>query len=182
MAVAALAEKTDVAGFGDFFFDAAKVVGELVVADDAEAAFFEVGAKAEGEFFFDGRGEGDGFDFPIETFGGAFGELRAEAGSVDAGAFELAQAEQAKEGGLDFGETTAAHFDAEPIPDDVTDFLADVEDAEIVFAGDVEAEVEDGVGRGKRVYLGWVRDGRGWVRMGGGYIGYISYMVTWGGK
>ncbi len=182
VAVAAFAEEADVAGLGDFFLDAAEVVSELVVGDDAEAAFFEVGAQAERKFLFHRRGEGDGFDFPFEAFRGAFGELRAEAGGIDAGAFDLAQAKEAKEGGLDFRETAAAHFDAETVPNDVADFFADVEDAEVVFAGDVEAEVENGVGGGKRnrwrlVWFGWR-----WVEIGGGYMGYISCMVTWGGR
>src|SRR5262245_36769128 len=175
MAVASFAEETDVAGLGDFFLDAAKVGDELVVANDAEAAFFEVRAQAEGEFFFDGRGKGDGLNFPFESFGGAFGELSAEAGGVDAGAFDLGQAKETKECGLDFGETAAAHFDAEPVPDDVADFFANVEDAEVVFARDVEAEVENRVlrveGRGERegsACRGWVVVGWRWARIRGG--------------
>lgn len=167
MTVAALAQEPDIAGLAHFFFDAAKVVNELIIANDAEAAFFEVGAEAEGEFFFHRRGEGDGFDFPFEAFGSAFGELSAEAGGIDAGAFDLAQGKEAKEGCLDFGESAATHFDAETVPNDVADFLADVEDAKVMFAGDVEAEVEDGVGGGKRnrwrlVWFGWR-----WVEIGG---------------
>ena len=156
VAVASLAEETDVAGLRDFFFDAAKVVSELIVTDDAEAAFFEIGAEAEGQLFFDGGGKGDGFDFPFEAFGGAFGELRAEAGGINAGAFELAQAEQAKEGGLDFRKAAAAHFDAETVPDDVADFLANIKDAEVMFAGDVKAEEETRPGTEERQWCRWV--------------------------
>ena len=49
---------------------------------------------------------------------------------------------EAKEFGFDFGEGTALEFEAGAVPDDVADFFADVDDAEVVFAADVDAEIE----------------------------------------
>src|SRR5258708_4535183 len=94
VAVFALADESDVAAGGDLFFQASQVGTEVVIPDQAEFAVFEVGAQSECEFFFDGGGERDGFDFPAETFPGAFGELHTHAGGIDAGAFDLAQTEQ----------------------------------------------------------------------------------------
>ena len=142
VAVVALADETDVAAEADFLFHGAEIGAEVVVADDAEAFVFEVGAEAEGEFFFDRGGEGDGFDFPAEAMLGALGELDAHAGGVDAGAFELGKFEQRIEFALDFVEGFILEFEAEAIVGDVADLFADIEDAEIVLTRDINAEVE----------------------------------------
>jgi len=84
---AAVGGEAEVAGAGGGFFDGAEVGADIFVGGNTESAFFEEAAQAEGEVFFDRRGEGDGFDAAgAEAFEGAFGELAAEAGGVEAGA------------------------------------------------------------------------------------------------
>src|SRR5262249_8523996 len=88
------ADGTGVAAEANFLFDAAQVGAEFVVADETKEFILHVGAQAEGEFLFCLRGEGDGFDFPTEAVFGAFGEVHADAGGVDAGALELGEFEE----------------------------------------------------------------------------------------
>jgi len=94
MAVIGFASETDISAAGDFFTETAQIRTKIVVANDAKLASFEVAPKAEGEFFFNRSGEGDGFDFPAELLSGAFGELHAQARGVYAGTLELGQAEE----------------------------------------------------------------------------------------
>jgi hypothetical protein len=142
VAVVAVADETDVAAQAHFFFDAAQVGAEFVVADETKELVFHVGAEGEGEVFFYGRGEGDGFDFPAETRFGALGELEAEAGGVDATAFDLREFEEGIEFTFDFGEGFVFEFEAEAVVGDGADFFAEVDDAEVVAAGNVDANEE----------------------------------------
>jgi hypothetical protein len=105
---------------------------------EAKVAVFEIAAESESEFFFDGRGKSDGLDFPTEIGAGFFGELHAQAGGIDAGAFEGGQAQETIELGFDFGKGLIEEFEAEAVVDDGADFFAEVHDAEVVFAGDVD--------------------------------------------
>ena len=142
MAVVGFASETDVAAAGDFFLDAAEVGQEFGVVRDAEGSVFEGGAEAVGHFFFEGGGEGDGFDFPAVTLAGAFGELHAQACGIDAGAFELGEFEETVKSELDFGEGFVLKFDSATIPEDIADFFADVEDAQVILPGYIDAEEE----------------------------------------
>ena len=145
VAVIGFAEESDFAGRGNFFSAAAEVGAELGVGRDAEAAVLEIAAEGESKFFFRGQGEIDGLDFPAEALAGAFGELLADAGLVDASAFELGQGEERKELGFDLGERLVMEFEAEAIEHDGADFFADVDDAEVVVAGDVNAREKSGM-------------------------------------
>jgi hypothetical protein len=134
--------ESNIAAAGDFFAETAQIGTEFVVANDAQPAIFEVASEAESEFFFDLRSEGNWFDFPAETLAGAFGKLHAEASGINAGTFELAQFEETIEFEFNFGEGFVLEFNSATIPQDVADFFADVDDAEVVFAGDVEAKIK----------------------------------------
>ena len=142
VAVFGVADEAEFAAGGDFFFDAAEVGVEGGVARDAEAAVFEITTECESEFFLEGGGEVDGLDFPAETFAGALSELDAHAGFVDASAFELGKAEERVEVGFDFGEGFVMELDAEAIVHDAADFFAEVDDAEVAAAGDVNTNEE----------------------------------------
>src|SRR5436853_621959 len=97
VAIVGFADEADVAAGGDFFFEAAQISAEFIVADDTQLDFFERGPQGKGKVFFYRLGKVDGFDFPAEAFAGAFGELGAHAGRIDAGAFELGQGENPEE-------------------------------------------------------------------------------------
>ena len=142
MAVAALAGVAGIAAEADFFADAAEVGAQFVVVDEADLAFLQLDFEADGEFLFYAGCKNDRLDFVAELFFGALGQLRAQAAGVDTRPLDLAQSEQAIKRVLDFGEGAVEEFDAEAVPDDVADLLADVEDAEIFFAGDVEAQIK----------------------------------------
>jgi hypothetical protein len=142
VAVVGFADEGEFAAGREFFFEAAEVGAEFIVGGDAEEAVFEIVAEGEGELFFHGVSEIDGLDFPAEAFAGAFGELSAEAGAIDAGAFELRQSEEREELGFDLGKGLVEEFEAEAVVGDGADFFAEVDDAEVVVAGDVDAEVE----------------------------------------
>jgi hypothetical protein len=142
VAVLGFADETDFAGRCNFLSESAEVRAELFIGGDAEFAVLEFAAKGEGEFFFAGAGEGDRFDLPAEAVAGAFGELHAEARGVDAGAFELGEPEEGVKSLLDFGEGFAEELVAETIKNDAMDPLSDVDDTEVVFAGDIKAEKE----------------------------------------
>jgi len=146
MAVVGLASETDVSAGSDELFETAQVGAELVVADQAESAVFKIAPEAESEFFLERRSERYRFDFPAEAVPGFFGQLRAQAAGVDTGAVKLRQSQQWIEVGFDFGEGFVVQLDAEAVPDHVAYFLADVDDAEIAFPGDVHAEEELRVG------------------------------------
>ena len=72
-------------------------------------------AQGEGELFFHGGSEVDGFDFPTEPFAGALGELRAQTGLIDAGAFDLGKREQREKLGFDLGERLIEEFEAQAV-------------------------------------------------------------------
>ena len=99
-------------------------------------------AQGEGELLFDCGGEIDGLDFPAEFFASAFGELIAEAGLVDAGALDLREGEQGVELGFDLGERLIEEFEAEAVVGEGADFFTEIDDAEVVVASDVEADVK----------------------------------------
>ena len=105
-------------------------------------AIFKFVAKGEGELFFDRGRKSDGLDFPAEAFAGAFGELDAEAGLIDTSAFELWEGEQRIELGFDLGEGLVEEFEAESVVGDGADFFAEIDDAEVVVAGDVDSNEE----------------------------------------
>lgn len=142
MAVVGIAEEADFAARRELFFEATEIGAEFVVGRDAEVAIFKFMAEGEGELFFDRGRESDRLDFPAEALAGAFGELEAEAGLVDASAFELGKSEQRIELGLDFGEGLVVEFEAETVVGDGADFFAEIDDAEVVVAGDVNANEE----------------------------------------
>jgi len=142
VAIVAVTNEADVAAEADFFFDGAEIGPEFVVADEAEALVFHVGAEGEGELLFDWSCEGDGFDFPAEAMSGIFCEMHADTGGVDAGALKLREFEERVEFALDFGEGFVFEFDAEAVVGDIADALTDVDDAEVVLSSDVEAKVE----------------------------------------
>ena len=101
-------------------------------------------SEGESELFFHRGSEIDGLYFPAEAFAGAFGELMAEAGLVDAGAFDLRQSEPGVELGFDLGERLTEEFEAQAVVGDGADFFTKVDDAEVVMASDVDADVERG--------------------------------------
>jgi hypothetical protein len=142
VAVFDLAQETEFAAGGKFFFQGAEVGAKVVVLRDAQAAILEIAAQCEGEFFLQRIGEIDGLDFPAEVFAGTFGEVGAESGLVNAGAFELRESEDGEEVGFDFGEWLVVEFEAQAVVHDAVDLFAEVDDAEVAVAGDVEAEVE----------------------------------------
>lgn len=89
-AFAAVGGEADFAAAGRLLFDCAEIFSYHGVARDFDGAVFEGHADGEGEVFFHGLGEGDAFDFVFAEFLlGAFGELEAEAGLVDAAALYL---------------------------------------------------------------------------------------------
>ena len=117
-----------------------EVVAQTFVAADAKQAILKIATQLIGELFFQLGGEGDAFDFPAPVLVSAFGQLHADPGSVDASALEFGQAQEAVEFVFLFGKGFVGKFDAEAVPDDVADFFADVDDGEVVFAANVEAE------------------------------------------
>src|SRR5947209_5805222 len=86
--VICFAVEADVAAGGDLFSEAAQIGTEFVVAHNAEATVFEIGAETEGELFFQSGGEGERFDFPSELSFGFFAELDANSTGIKAGAME----------------------------------------------------------------------------------------------
>jgi hypothetical protein len=142
VAILYVADETQLAGGGDFFFQCTEIGAERVVVGDTEATIFEIAAEGEGEFLFFRRGETDGFDFPAETFAGALGEMLAHAGVVDAGAFELRKREDGEELIFDFGEGLIVEFEADQIGHYRILLLANIDYAEIARPGDVDAKIE----------------------------------------
>src|SRR5204862_7567476 len=120
----------------------AQVAAERRVRINAEQAVFEAVTEFEGEFFFGRGGEGDGLDLPTELLLGFFGELHAEAGGVDAATLDFRQGENPVKFLFDFGKGFVLKFDAEAVPHHVTDFLADIDDAEVLLASNIDADVE----------------------------------------
>ena len=104
MTVGAFASETKVPARRVFFAHAAQIRAEFRVIGDSDTTFFEILTQAEREFFLHCWSEGDGLDFPGETFLGAFGQLRAEPGLIDARALELFEGEQTIEFGFDLSE------------------------------------------------------------------------------
>src|SRR5262249_5520197 len=133
VAVAALAGETDVAAEGDFFFDAAQVRAQPFVGRNPHPALFEVAAPATRPLFLERCGKGDRLDFATELAFGFVGYLHAEAAGVDAAAPQLGHAQQAVELETDLGESFVGEFDAHAVPDDVADFFAEIQDAEVFF-------------------------------------------------
>ena len=140
MAVSGLSAEADVAARSDFFAQAAQVSAQFIVADQADLSVFQCGAEAEGQLLLDCRREMHGLDFPAELLPGAFGELHANSGAVDAGTLELGKTQQAIELELDLGESLILELDPEAVPHYVADLLDDIDDAEIVYARNVETE------------------------------------------
>ena len=146
VAVVGLACEPDVSAGGDKLLETAQIGAKLVVPDQPKPAIFEITPEPEGEFFLERRSERYRLDFPAEAIFGFLSQLRAEAAGVDAGAVKLGKTQQWIEVGFDFGEGFVVQLDAEAVPDHVANFLADVDDAEIAFPGDVHAEKELRVG------------------------------------
>src|SRR5438552_16125335 len=95
VAVTGFSAEADVAARSDFFAQAAQVSAQFVVADQADLSVFQSGAEAEGQVLLDCRREMHGLDFPAELLPGAFGELHANSGAVDAGTLGLGKTQQA---------------------------------------------------------------------------------------
>src|SRR5882672_3455456 len=146
VAVVGLAREADVSAGSDELFETAQVGAKLVVPDQAQPTVFEITPEPESEFFLERRSERYRFDFPAEAILGFFGQLRAEAAGVNTGAVKLGKTQQWIQVGFDFGEGLVVQLDAEAVPDHVAYFLADVDDAQIAFPGDVHAEKELRVG------------------------------------
>ena len=146
VAVVGVADEGEFAARSQFLFYGAEVSSEFVVDGDAEVAVFDFVAKGESELFFHRLSEIDGLDFPAEAFLGALGELVAEAGFVDAGAFEVGQREQRIELGLDLGVGLLLELEAEAVADGAVDLFADIDDAEVVVPGDIKTQIEFGTG------------------------------------
>ncbi len=151
VAVFGFADEADDAGRGDFFFEAAEIGAEFVVANDAEFEVFEGGAEGKGEVLIHGWGEGDGLDLGAEAFAGAFGELGADASGVDAGALELWECQEAVEFEFELRKGAIQELDTEAVPEEVAELLGDVDDGEVSFAGDVDAHEELDWGIGIRI-------------------------------
>ncbi len=142
MAVVGSAVQAEVACGGSDLLDGVEVFAELWVNGDAECEGFKVAAEAESELLFDGRGYCDWLDFAAELELCIFSELLAVTVFVDAGASELWEFEQAVEVVLGDVEWGLVEFEAEAVVHDAVDFGSDVDDAEVVVAGGIEAEVE----------------------------------------
>jgi hypothetical protein len=98
MAVA-FAGEADVAGGGGFFADGTKVGADGFVGGDADGLVFKGGADGIGEVFLDGSGKVNAFNaIGAEFFDGAFGELAAKAGLIDATAADGGVLEDGIEG------------------------------------------------------------------------------------
>jgi len=161
MTVGGVAGETDIARGGDLFLDAAEVGAEVVVADDAEFSVFESVAKFVGHIFFDLGREGDGFDPGAVVLFSALSEVHADVRGINATAFHSGPVEEAVKLELDLGEFFIAQLDAETVPDDIADFLAEVQDTEIVFAGDINTEVELALAAGRGAGAGQIEGIRG---------------------
>jgi hypothetical protein len=82
----ALPLKTDVAAGGDGLADGTEIGGQEAVVRDADGPVLEGATEFVGELFFQIGGEGETFDaVAVELFPGAFDELTAQAGLVNAG-------------------------------------------------------------------------------------------------
>ena len=92
-------------------------------------------------------GEGDAFDFVFaEALLGAFGELTAKAGLVDAAAFDLGRGQNFIENGFLFFEGLFFHdFDGAGVVG-AAEFFEEPHDGEVFVAADVDAEVEFRIG------------------------------------
>ena len=140
--VVGVTDEADVAGAGNFLFDAAQIGVEFGVGVDAEDAVLKGAAQFEGHGFLDSGVEGDGFDLPAELLFGFFSELHAHAGRINAAAPKIGKLEDGIESVFDLGESFVEQLDAEAIPDDVADLFANVDDGEVMFATKVDADVE----------------------------------------
>ncbi len=141
VAVVGSAVQAEVACGGGDLLDGMEVFAELGVNGDAQGEGLKVAAEAEGELLFDGRRYCNGLDFAAELELCVFSELLAVAVFVDAGAPELWEFEQAIEVVLGDVEWGLVEFEAEAVVHDAVDFCSDVDDAEVVVAGGVKAEV-----------------------------------------
>ena len=95
----------------------------------------------------------DGIDAARERPGGAFGELHADAGGIDATAVNIGEREEGPENIFDFVERPVLEFNAAAVPHDIADFFAEIDDAEVMFARDIHADIE-GVSLGFTVLEG----------------------------
>ena len=137
--VVGVADETELTAWGEFLFETAKVGAQFVIIGDTEMGIFELATEGERELFFERLRKIDWLDLPTEALTGLFGELDAHARFVDARALELRKAEQRIESIFDFGEGLLVELDAKPVVNDGAEFFSDIDDAEVVFSGDVEA-------------------------------------------
>ena len=73
VAAFAFASKADVAAAGDFLPDAPEIGSQFNIWGYPNQSILEGSAEPVSHFLLDCRGEGDGFDFPAETFFGSLG-------------------------------------------------------------------------------------------------------------
>jgi hypothetical protein len=145
MAIRRFAEEPDVAADGDLLAERTEIGTELVVADEPNGAILDVGAKTEREFLLGSQGKTEGFDLPAKLSFGFLSHLIADAGVIDAAAFDLREPKEAIEFEAHFGIGFVLELEPEPIVGDIAQFFADIDDEEIIFAADIDAS-EEGTG------------------------------------
>ena len=73
---------------------------------------------------------------------GAFRQLHADAGRIDASALQLSQLQESVQLRFLFREARIPQFNAHPVPDYVTDPFAHIDDCEISSAANIEPKIE----------------------------------------